>query len=230
MLVQFNLLPDVKLEYARQQKTKRLVYGATILASLVAITIFVISFVSVSLLQKKLLDNAGKDITTYSNKIKSIPNLQKILTVQNQLNSLPGLHDKKHYQSRLFTYLPQVTPTNISIDSVVIDNTANTIELDGSSDTVETINKFVDTIKFTSYVVGSNQSTKKLAFSNVVLSNIGRNDKNATYTVKASFDPSIFTGTKPISLVVPQETTTRSVLDAPNAKTPLFNAQTQGGQ
>src|SRR4051812_16420863 len=125
MAVQFNLLPDVKLEFAKQQRAKRFVYTISALASAAAIAVFIISFVSVNIFQKKLLDNAGKDITSYTQKIKSIPDLDKVLTIQNQLNSLPALHQQKHYTSRLFIYLPQITPTSVNISKIDIDNGTN---------------------------------------------------------------------------------------------------------
>jgi Tfp pilus assembly protein PilN len=226
MAVQFNLLPDVKLEYDKAQRAKRLVYAVSILASSVVVVVFILSFISVNVLQKKLLNDAGKDVTTYSNKLKSIPDLDKILTIQNQLTALPALHQQKHYASRLFTYLPQITPTNVGIGKLTIDTGASTIEVSGTADTVQSVNKFIDTLKFTSYTIGDDQSTKKLAFSNVILTKVDRDDKGASYTIDGSFDPLLFTGTQNIKLVVPQQTTTRSVLNAPDPANPLFNGQT----
>lgn len=236
MAVQFNLLPDVKLEYDRQQRAKRLVYTLSVLASAVVLAIFIISFISVNVLQKKLLSDANNDINSYSKKLKEIPNLDKVLTIQNQLKSLPTLHNQKHYGSRLFTYLPQVTPTNVHIGKLTLDTTANTIDINGTADKVESINKFVDTLKFTSYTIGTDQSTKKRAFSNVILTKIDRNEKEASYTIDAIIDPTLFTGSQDITLVIPKETTTRSVINTPDSNSSLFNGQTgtkttvQGGQ
>jgi Tfp pilus assembly protein PilN len=225
MAVQFNLLPDVKLEFDRAQHAKRLVYTLSFLASAAAVGLFVISFLSVNVLQKKLLDNANNDITNYSNKLKAIPDLNKILTVQDQLGALPNLHQQKHYGSRLFTYLPEITPTKVSIGKLDLDTTANTIIITGTADTVESVNKFVDTLKFTKYAIDDSQSNQKNAFSSVLLTKIDRDDKGASYTVSADFDPALFSGATSVKLVVPQETTTRSVINAPGAS-PLFNGQT----
>src|SRR5665213_3837254 len=115
MAVQFNLLPDVKLEFNRAQHVKKTVYGLSVLAVTIALTILVISFLVVNVLQKKLLNDAGKDITTYSQKLKAIPDLEKVLTIQNQLNSLPSLHSKKHLTSRLFDYLPKIVTSSVHI-------------------------------------------------------------------------------------------------------------------
>jgi Tfp pilus assembly protein PilN len=184
-VVQFNLLPDVKLEFNRAQHAKRVVYGLSALVVTVALAIFIISLLSVDVLQKKLLSDANKDITRYSNQLKSIPNLDKILTVQNQLNSLPSLHQKKHYVSRLFADLPQLIPVNTHVGKLNLDTSLNTIEITGTADTVESVNKFVDTLKFTNYTMGTDQSTKKAAFSNVILTKVDRNDQETSYTIDA---------------------------------------------
>ena len=149
MAVQFNLLPDIKLEFDRAQRTKRLVYTVSAVASILVLAIFIVSFLSVNVLQKKLLNDAGNDITTQSKKLKAIPDLEKVLTIQNQLETLPTLHQTKHVSSRIFTYLPQVTPAKVFIGQVTLDLGAGTITINGTSDKLETVNAFVDTLKFT---------------------------------------------------------------------------------
>jgi Tfp pilus assembly protein PilN len=240
MAVQFNLLPDIKLEFQKAQKAKKTVYTLASLAVGIVVSLFVISFVSVNILQKHLLDSANDDITSTSQKLKNIPNLEKILTVQNQLNSLPSLHQKKHLTSRLFAYLPQVTPNKVHIGRLKIDTAAKSIEISGTADTVKSVNQFIDTLKFTNYITGvgdnsdsngsnaAQQQTQKLAFSKVVL----------TYTVNALYDPLLFDSTQIVALVVPKTVTTRSVINTPAPENPLFNGDTgnenqtkqQGGQ
>jgi hypothetical protein len=227
--VQFNLLPDVKLEFNRAQHAKRAIYSISALVTVVALIIFMFSLLTVDVLQKKLLSDAQGNINKYSNQLKQITDLDKILTIQNQLHTLPNLHQTKHYTSRLFVYLPQVTPANLNIGKMNLDTGASTIEIDGTADTVETINKFVDTLKFTSFTTNQDQSTQKKAFSNVVLTKVDRNDKVSSYTVNANFDSNLFTGNNAVQLIVPNEVTTRSVIN-----TPIFNGQTdtksqQGG-
>ncbi len=224
--VQFNLLPDVKLEFNRAQRTKKLVYLTCALVTAIAVGLFVISFLIVNVAQKELLSHAQGDIDSYSKKIKSIPNLDKVLTIQNQLNSLPPLHDKKHVTSRMFTYLPQVTPTNLHIGQITLDLAGGTIDINGTADKVETVNALVDTLKFTNYIIGTDQSTKKPAFSSVVLASVGRTEKGASYEVRAIFDPALFDVTKSTTLIVPNEITTRSVLNSPDINNLLFNGDT----
>lgn len=230
MAIQFNLLPDVKMDYSRQQRAKHLIYTISMVVCVGVIAVVTVAFLSVNVLQKKLLDDAQTEIKENGQRLKSIPDLDKILTVQNQLNSLPNLHDKKHYTSRLFVFLPQVTPTSVHIGKLKMDTVASTLTITGTADKVESVNKFVDTLKFTSFVVGDDQATKKPAFSNVLLTKIDRDDQKASYTVDTAFDPALFTGTKNVTLVVPQSVTTRSVIDSPGNTNPLFNGQTGNKQ
>jgi Tfp pilus assembly protein PilN len=238
MAVQFNLLPDVKLEFNRAQHAKRAVYGLSTLAIGIVVAIFVISFFIVNVLQKTLIDKTNDDITTYSKKLKSIPDLEKVLTIQNQLKSIPTLHQQKHAISRLFTYLPELTPAKISIGELELDADAHSLSVTGTADSIASINTFVDTLKFTKVVIGADKSTQKAAFTNVVLSQVGRSDKKASYTIDASFDPALFDISKAAILSVPNEVTTRSVINTPDINNLLFNGDTgkennqnqQGGQ
>ncbi len=236
MAVQFNLLPDVKLEFNRAQHAKRLVYGLSTLAVGVVVAIFVISFFIVNVLQKTLINKTNDDIKTYSQKLKSIPDLDKVLTIQNQLKSLPGLHQQRQVISRLFNYLPQLTPSKVNIGQLSLDADAHTVNITGTADTIALINTFIDTLKFTKVQVGADKSSQKPAFTNVVLSNVGRSDKKASYTIDASFDPILFDSSKIASLSVPNEVTTRSVINTPDINSLLFNGDTgktntqQGGQ
>src|SRR5581483_3376261 len=109
-MVQFNLLPDVKLEYVKTQRTKRLLTVVSLIASLASIAILLASVVTVDVVQKKSLNDENNDISRYSAQLRSVPNLNKILTVQNQLSTLTSLHDQKPVTSRLFNYIAEVTP------------------------------------------------------------------------------------------------------------------------
>lgn len=225
MAVQFNLLPDVKLEYDRQQRMKRFVYTLSMLVSGLAIALVVVSFFSVNILQKKLLNDADSDIKKYSKQLKDIPDLEKVLTIQNQLNALPKLHQSKHVTSRLFSYLPQITPPKVFIGQITLDTNAGTISISGTADKLETVNQLVDTLKFTNLKSADGKTTEK-AFSDVVLASASRTTKGASYTVNFGYDPALFDISQSVDLVVPNEITTRSVTESPNINNLLFNGDT----
>jgi Tfp pilus assembly protein PilN len=227
-MIQLNLLPDIKLEYIKAKRMKRTVTTVATLVASVSLLSLIILFVAVNVLQKKHLNDLNKDIKSSSQKLQNTPDLNKILTIQNQLNSLTGLHDQKPVVSRLFTYLSQVTPDKVSISKLDVDFEGHTISLNGGADSLSTINKFADTLKFTTYTAddGSIADDTK-AFSNVVLTNFGKTDKEASYQISVTFDEAIFDNTASIKLVVPKLVTSRSETEKPAA---LFQNQTQGGQ
>src|SRR5690349_3135220 len=116
-MIQFNLLPDVKLQYIKARRTKRAVMVMSVLVGGTALTIMVLLFLVVNVFQKKHLNDVNKDIKSYTNQLQQTPNLSKILTVQNQLQSLPDLFNKKPSVGRLFTYITQTTPSDITISN-----------------------------------------------------------------------------------------------------------------
>jgi Tfp pilus assembly protein PilN len=203
MMTQFNLLPDVKLEYVKTERTKRLLTVVSFFASVAGIALLVLSFVSVDVVQKKSLNDLNKDISRYSTQLKGISDLDKILTVQNQLSTLTGLHDKKPVTSRLFGYVSQVTPGQASLNQLTIDFTANTLTIGGSTPSLDVVSTYTDTLKSTTYKTDAAGSTATKAFSNVVLSSFGRTDNGATFTITAAFDPIIFSSANKVTLTVP---------------------------
>jgi hypothetical protein len=221
-MIQFNFLPDVKIQYIRTKRLKRLVTAIASLAAIAALVIAVSLFVAVGVFQKKHLNDINKDIQASINHIKQVPDINRILTVQNQLNNLGPLHDQKPVTTRMFAYLSQITPAEVNISKLSIDYVQHTLIFDGTADKLESVNRFVDTLKFTTYTVGDETDSKK-AFADVVLTSFGRTDKEATYTVNLNFDPAIFDSTQAVKLVVPNTITTRSALDKPQA---LFQTPT----
>lgn len=230
-MIQFNLLPDVKLEYIKAQRARRLMLAVSIIVTLAAVGLLVL-LLSVQQLQKKHIDDLSDDINASTSELKSKPQIGRILTVQNQLESLGGLHAVKPASSRLFQYLNSVTPVEVSISNFSVDFVAHKATITGSAQALSNVNKYVDTLKFTTYIDANKNSNK--SFSNVVLTAFGLNQgqgasgsKPATYTIDFEYDPIIFDITNDVSLQVPKQVSTRSALETPNN---LFQeSQNDGG-
>jgi Tfp pilus assembly protein PilN len=219
-MIQFNLLPDIKIQYLKAKRQEHAVVLGSVVAIIAAVTVLVLLLAVVYGLQKKSLSDLNTDIKSASSELQKTPELTKILTVQNQLNALPALHDQKAVTSRLFDYLSILTPSAASISDMTLDLEVGTLTISGSADSLTTVNKYVDNLKFTQYVTAEN-SSKKNAFSEVVLSNFTRDDKQTSYTISFKFDPIIFSGTDEPTLSVPSIISTRSEVDKPDA---LFQA------
>lgn len=226
-MIQFNLLPDVKLEYLKAQRLKRVVMVVSTLVSAAALTVFVILLMAVQVVQKRHLGNLTEDIRLDSATLKAVPEIDKILTVQNQLTSLPPLHNQKPVASRLVGYLSQVTPAQVSISKLNVDFANKTMRFTGDADALSTVNKFVDTLKFTDYAVPDGSKQGK-AFSNVVLTEFARDAQGATYQIDLVFDAAIFDRAANVALTVPKIITTRSETEKPGElfkETPIERQQ-----
>lgn len=222
-MIQFNLLPDVKQQYIKSQSLKRTAVTVAVLVGGGALALLIMLAMVVLVFQKTHISGLNGDIKKYSEEIKSKTDIQKVLTVQNQLNSLPDLHDKKPVTSKLYEYLAQVVPANITLSQLDIDYDQNTVKFIGTSDGLATVNKFVDTLKFTTYTTGE-ETEGKNAFSEVVLTSFSKSDQETTYDIDAKFDPAIFSSAQTVKLTVPNIITSRSSTEKP---TNLFKEPTK---
>ncbi len=219
-MIQLNLLPDVKLFYMKAQRQRRLVMSACVLVTGGAVVLLLL-LLSVNGLQKKHISDLTKDISKENSQLENKPDIDKVLTVQNQLQSLTELHDQKPAAARVFEYLNQVTPASVSITTLSVDFTQDTATITGTSDSLSNVNKYVDTLKYITYT--TDDSTKPLpAFNNVVLSSFGLNtgakdaSQAASFTITLSYDKTIFDNTQKVKLTVPSATTTRSQVTQPS--------------
>ena len=213
-MIQLNLLPDIKLTYIKAQRSRRLMLSVAILVSILAIVILLI-LLGIDGLQKKHLSDLNRDINSETSQLQNKSQISDILTVQNQLESLTALHAGKPAAPRLFDYLNEVTPAQVSITNFTIDFTQYTATITGTADALSSINTYVDTLKDTTYTSGSSNSSP--AFSDVVLSSFGLNTGStqgtsqvASYTITLSYNKNIFDITQNIKLSVPSLVVTRS--------------------
>jgi Tfp pilus assembly protein PilN len=220
-MIQFNLLPDVKMKYIKARRQKRLVMLGATIASVSTVSVMVLALLYVYVVQGSQLASLDKKIKTSTSSINTknsqVDDINKVLTVQNQLVSLDKLHADKPLTSRIFEYLSKLTPSNIAISKIQVDGTegSEAINIQGSTNTLESINKFVDTLKFTTFKAGED-SEEKQVFTNVVLSSFGRDKAGASYSINFSFDPIIFSSEASVdSLIIPTKVTTRSELGRP---------------
>ena len=120
-MIQINLLPDIKAEYVSAQRTKRLMVGIAVIVSVASLALVALLSAMAFGAQQLQLNNVQKKIDTAETKLNEINDLDKILTIQNQLIELTPLHDGKPVVSRLFGYLQQTTPLDITIENFSID-------------------------------------------------------------------------------------------------------------
>ncbi|MBP7775229.1 MAG: hypothetical protein WAW63_00535 [Candidatus Saccharimonadales bacterium] len=150
-MVQLNLLPDIKLEFVKARRTKYLMTFISLVVGGISLAVFLFAFFFVNVVQKKSLSDLDGDIKTYHTKLKGFKSLDKILTVQSQLNTLTKLHVQKPVATRLLSYISQVTPAQASLDKLDIDFAVQTISISGKADNLDTVSIYTDTLKGTRY-------------------------------------------------------------------------------
>mgnify|MGYP001253910493 CR=1 FL=1 len=238
-MIQFNLLPDVKLEYIKATYRRRIISFICFVVAGAFLFVFVMMFMFVRVNQTSQLKDLDDDISTNVEKLRETPDLDKILTIQNQLNSLPELHEQKIMASRFFDYVVKLNPANNKFTSVDMNLEEKTITLEGEADTTATVNKLTDTLKFAKYQIldeSASSSEEKPAFNSVVLQNFSinsatNNTPSVTYELSFSYDDNIFKNTaivgnpinNSVSIIIP------SIISTPSEQLKPTNLQTTGG-
>lgn len=214
--VQFNLLPNSKYESMKTEAKEALMVRKTVLAALVCAALFVVLLGYTEGVQRVQISATTKSIATGKAKLEKVPNINAILTIQNQLQAAAALHREQHDTSRIFDYMSKLTPPNASVGNLALDMGSKVMKIDGSADSAATVNAFIDTLKYTQYKVG--KASAKTAFSSVIESNFAIGQSGVTFSITANFDPNLFANDltdsdgKPLmpQLVVPNSTNTRA--------------------
>ncbi len=197
-MIQVNLLPDVKREYLRAQQMKHMFTVISILTTIIAVSLLVLLFAYVQVVQPRHRTNLQKDIDSGIADLKKKNDAVKIVTVQGVLEQIPGLQDKKLITSNLFTYLTEFTPRDVSYSEIKLDLTTNTLSLSGQTTTLERANVLANNLKSASFSYKQNDATQTLKpFSNIVFSSLGKTEetqgnKNVGFQITFQIDPTMF--------------------------------------
>lgn len=220
-MIQVNLLPDIKLQYLKSQRVKRLFIVGSILAAAVfaAVAILVGLWVGA---QRLHLSGVQNDIDQTVEQLKAEADLSKIVTIQKQLERLPELHNAKLAMHRLFDYIGIVVPNEVSLNTLELDaGNALSMEIRGRTTDIKMVNVFVDTLKNANFRYGEGFDTEVKPFNDVRVQTYGLDDSSsnkegAAFTVLLVFDSVIFDNKiDNLELVVPSITSSPSVTERP---------------
>jgi Tfp pilus assembly protein PilN len=227
-MIQLNLLPEVKKEYIKAKRTKRLIVSTSVIISASAVFLLFLQFSFVQFAQQKSISDLTKDIESEVASIQSVEGLDEILSIQNQLNTIPGLSEDRPETSRIFEYMRTVTPKDVFISRLDLDIENNKIEVSGTASSIASINTFADTLKFATYKTDDIEDGEPFTG---VLTTLSRNNNKSSYSIELEFDPILFDNTETVVLVVPNTVTTRSVTGQPNLNSSdaLFNDESSAG-
>lgn len=135
-MIEINLVPDVKQEFIRARRVRSVVVSLTILVGAIAIAVVAILLMVVygwQGVQKKLTNDK---IESESAKLSAVEGLDSALTIQNQLGTLPAMHESKPINSRIFDILATLSPpesSTVAISKFDVDSSMKTITIEAQS-------------------------------------------------------------------------------------------------
>ncbi len=237
-MIQLNLLPDVKKEFLRSQRVKRTVIGISILVTIGAVALTAILFATVYFAQPGLIAIKSDEIQDRYKELKEVKDIDKYLTIQNQLAALPELHENKAMYSRLFSFLKTLNPAppdNIRLSSLQINEEEKSILFTGTTSSFKSFNVFQDTLRkaqMTFKEAGSDEERTEPLFTEngITIENqslaTSQGKTEVSFSLRAVYNEAAFKFTSDdVGLKVPTAQTSQSVTGTPDGATPF----TSGG-
>lgn len=224
-MITLNLLPDVKIEYLRTKRLQVKVMTIASITTMVAVALVVVAAIGVyggQALQKKLLED---EIAKRTQELKSLPEINEYLTVQNQLIHLGDLHENKNDFSRLLTFLPALNPSrphNVTLTNIEMEvEDENYLLLQGEVSDYTGLNTFRDTLRNATFTYEGNDEPQPLFEEVVVESSSLEQSRNGgsvvTFRIETLFNLDAFLfQNKVVKVKVPNINTTQSVQAAPD--------------
>lgn len=221
-MIQLNLLPDIKKEVIRAQRTRTKVIIGSIITVVVTLGILVLSAVYVYAVQPFQIYVANESIKKNTQELQSQPDIRKYLSLQNQLSKLSDLHSNKPIDSRLMTFLPLLNPGEphrVRLNKVSMLEETKQITFSGQSSTFEALSVFQDTLRlanvtYTPIAEGSAAQTEHL-FSSVTLqeSSLSKDagQQAVSFIIRAIYNENAFSNkVKDVKLEVPSVSNSQS--------------------
>lgn len=137
-MIQINLVPDVKLELIKAQRHRNAVVSISIIAMVAAVIVVVLLGVVIGA-QAVRRNIVTESIKEADKSFRGMQDIEKTVTVKNQLESIQSTHDQKTMTSRIFDLLAEAsakgTDNSVSMTSFSIDTETQTISLLAQTDT-----------------------------------------------------------------------------------------------
>jgi hypothetical protein len=211
-MIEINLIPDVKQELLKAQRTRSVVISASIFTGIIAVGVVVLLLIyiyGIQLVRTTVLDS---QIDAKAKELSQVDDLSKILTIQNQLGKISELNGQKYMASRTFDVLAAITPaepnqvafSKISIQTPggtdVDGNTTDSgsIILEGQTRSYDSLEVFKKTVSNTlvQYTEDGETKTENLADSisttDVSYGEDDTNQKVVRFIMTIQYNPELF--------------------------------------
>ena len=134
-MIETNLLPNVKRELLKTRAMRNRVISISFLVGGASITaVVVLALILGSQIAAEAVQNGV--IKDRNDKLMAVEDLNKVVTIQNQLTKINEQHSGKKINSRIFdvvTAVNPVTPNNVSFSDIKVNPESKTITLEGSA-------------------------------------------------------------------------------------------------
>jgi hypothetical protein len=134
-MIQINLIPDIKQELLRAQRTRRTAIGIAIMVGVASVGVVALlgAILGVQLVREVA---ANQTIDDEYKMFKDVDNIEDVITIQNQLQAISAYQKDRTMNSRIFDVLGAInpaSPNNARFSSVRLDPTENLITIEGSA-------------------------------------------------------------------------------------------------
>lgn len=174
-MIRLNLLPDLKKDFLRAQRMRARTITIAILITIVSVGALVALGLYVYGAQTVIIAVQTSNISQKYNKLQDTKDLDKYLTVQNQLSSIAALHDDKYDMARIVDFA-----TKVNIPDKPATYTNLTVDMDNEVTASAAINDEVGTMVIRGFI-SDFAAFKRLqdSFANATVDyTLGENDSN----------------------------------------------------
>ena len=215
-MIEINLIPNVKRELLKAQRIRSRVIAGSILIGSLSSVVVVLLALYVFTFQYAQGALADSEITKQSNILKSVEDLSKTLTIQNQLTKISLLNSSKKIDSRIFDVLNAIippAPNDIQISSLEISSDSGSVAIDGEAGNgyaaVEVFRKTLEgaNVSYKTYSSTDNLVTPLASSISTSSTSYGENaagKKVLRFSISFQYAPELLSPTsKNVSIVVP---------------------------
>ena len=133
MAREINLVPDIKNEMIKTLKLRNLIFFICSIVAAASVSITIITGL-IAGGQQFALDAKKSSLEKFSSKVKSYSDLNKFLTIKDQLNGISELSENKTMLSRTFNILSALIPSGV--DTITISELNIELESEETNDVV----------------------------------------------------------------------------------------------
>lgn len=201
-MIEINLVPDVKQELIKAQRMRTSVVSLAIVTSIVAAGVVVLLAVWVFAVQTVRMAANDGAIKTEFEKLEARPDLDKVLTIQNQLKQLSDLNSSKLMDSRIFDVLAAIlppAPNDVQISDLLINSDESSITIQGqaanSYQALEVFKKTVANARFTYGDLSKEEAiplASEVTTTDVTYGEDSSGTRVLRFTLKFFYPPEIF--------------------------------------